>query len=247
MHFFIILCFVIQFSDMEAFSAQLHFDTGMAYMQQGLFEPAEEEFHLALSINDDYHTAVLGLGMVNALRQSWDSAADYFKQYIEACPGDYRGFYEMSKLYLTINKPDSASFMSDSSFIRAPANPDIWLQSGKICLELEDMASAEMWFTKGAENHGATSLESLVLLASVYRRTLRGGEAREILLPAVETGYAPACWELAKLYIGWKDYLRATDAINLYLRLSPEGLFVDSALLVLDELGESGDYIPYLR
>jgi len=244
MQFFIILCFVIQSSDMDALSAQLHLDTGMAYMQQGLLEQAEEEFHLALAISDDYYTAVLGLGMINALRQSWDCAADYFKQYIEDCPEDYRGFYEMSKLYLIVNKPDSASFMSDSSFIRAPANPDIWLQGGKIYLELGDMDSAEMWFAKGAENHGTTSLESLVLLASVYRRTSRGGEAREILLPAAQAGYAPACWELAKLYISWKDYLRATDAINLYLRLSPEGLFADSALLVLDELGESGDYIP---
>ena len=106
------------------------------------------------------------------------------------------------------------------------------------------MDSAEMWFSKGVQSQGSTNLPSLILLASVYRRTSRGAEAREILLPAVEVNYAPASWELAKLYLGWRDYLRAGDAISRYLMLSPEGHYADSALLVLEELGESGTYIP---
>lgn len=244
MQIFIILCFVIHSFDAVDLSAQLHLDTGMAFMQQGLLEQAEEEFQMTLDLSEDYFTAVLGLGMINAMRQSWGRASDYFEQYIEYCPEDYRGFYELSKLYLMTGKPDSAALMSDSAFIRAPTNPDIWLQSGRTCLELGDMDSAEMWFSKGLQNQGSTNLESLVLLASVYRRTSRGAEAREILLPAVEAGYSPACWELAKVYLEWEDYMRAGDAISTYLMLSPAGYYTDSAMLVLDELGESGDYIP---
>jgi tetratricopeptide (TPR) repeat protein len=244
MQIFIVLCFVIHSIDIDDLSAQLHLDTGMALMQQGLLEQAEEEFQMTLDLREDYFSAVLGLGMINAMRQSWGRAADYFEQYIDTCPEDYRGFYELSKLYLMTDKPDSAALMSDSAFIRAPTNPDIWLQSGRACLELGDMDSAEMWFSKGLQNQGLTSLESLVLLASVYRRTSRGAEAREILLPAIEAGYSPACWELAKVYFEWEDYMRAGDAINTYLMLSPSGYYADSAMLVLDELGESGDYIP---
>ncbi len=244
MHIFMILCLIPLTVDFNELSAQLHFDTGMAYMQQGLLEQAEEEFQMTLEIGGDYHSALLGLGMIHAMRQSWDRAAYYFRLYIDTCPNDYRGFYELSKLYLETAKPDSAAFMSDSAFIRAPTTPDIWLQCGRAWLELGEMDSAEMWFSKGVQCQGSTALESLVLLASVYRRTSRGAEAREILLPVVETGYAPACWELVKVYLGWKDYLRAGDAINRYLMLSPEGYYADSALLVLEELGESGQYIP---
>ncbi|MEN8208224.1 MAG: tetratricopeptide repeat protein [Candidatus Fermentibacteria bacterium] len=244
MQIFIILCLIPLTIDIDDLSAQLHLDTGMAFMQQGLLEQAEEEFNHTLELSQDYHTAVLGLGMIHAMRMSWESAADYFWQYIETCPDDYRGYYELSKLYLETGKPDSAAFMSDSAFVRSPATPDIWLQSGKAWLELGEMDSAEMWFSRGIQEQGGTGLPSLVLLASVYRRTSRGAEAREILLPAVEAGYAPASWELAKLYLGWSDYMRAGDAISTYLMLSPEGYYADSALLVLEELGEAGTYIP---
>lgn len=244
MQIFLILCLIPLTIDIDDLSAQLHLDTGLAYMQQGLLEQAEEEFHLTLDISEDYHSAVLGLGMVHAIRQSWDSATNYFKRYIETCPGDYRGFYELSKLYLETDKPDSAVIMLDNAFIRAPTVPEIWLQTGRAWLELGEMDSAEIWFSKGLQSEGSTDLESLVLLASVYRRTSRGAEARVILLPVVERGYAPACWELAKVYLGWDDYLRAGDAISRYLMLSPEGYYADSALLVLEELGESGRYIP---
>lgn len=244
MHIFIILCLIPNSIDIDDLSAQLHLDTGMAFMQQGLLEQAEEEFQRTLDLSEDYHTAVLGLGMIHAMRSSWNRASDFFWQYIEACPDDYRGYYELSKLFLITGIPDSAAIMSDNAFILAPTNPDIWLQSGKSWLELGDMDSAEMWFAKGTQHQGSTTLESLVLLASVYRRTSRSAEAREILIPAVNAGYAPACWELARVYLEWKDYLRAGDAINRYLLLSPCGYYADSALLVLEELGESGEYIP---
>jgi tetratricopeptide (TPR) repeat protein len=244
MHIFVFLCLVTVTIDIDDLSAQLHLDTGRAFMQQGLLEQAEEEFREALEISEEYHEAVLGLGMISMLRESWDPATDYFRQYISACPDDYRGFYELAKLYLETGKPDSAALMSDSAFARAPSNPQIWLLSGKALYELEEMDSAETWFSRGFQDQGETAMESLVLLAAVYRRTSRGSEARELLLPAVENGYSPACWELAKVYLEWEDYLRAGDAIDRYLMLSPAGYYADSALLVLEELGESGSYIP---
>lgn len=229
--------------DLDGLSANLHLETGMALLQQGLLEQAEQEFMEVLELGDQYHSALLGLGMVNFRRSSWISAADYFRRYIQARPDDHRGYQELATLYLRTGRADSARMMSDSAFVRSPTIPSIWLLSGKVRLELGDMASAADWFSRGMLDGGSTSLESLVLLASVYRRTDREQEARELLLPAVERGYAPACWELARVYLQWNDYMRATDAIQSYLLLSPSGYYADSAALVLKELGESGEYM----
>lgn len=229
--------------DLNELAASLHLETGMALLQQGLLEQAEQEFIEALEMGEEYHSALLGLGMVNFRRSSWNAAADYFHRYIRARPDDHRGYRELAVLYLRTGRPDSARMMSDSAFVRSPASPPIWLLCGKVHLELGDMASAEDWFSRGMLDGGSTSLESLVLLASVYRRTDRGRQARELLIPAVEGGYAPACWELARVYLEWNDYMRATDAINRYLMLSPSGYYADSAALVLQELGESGEYM----
>ncbi len=229
--------------DMNDLTANLHLETGMAMLQQGLLEQAEEEFNSALELGEQYSAALLGLGMVNERRSSWTAAEEYLLRYIEACPDDHRGYQELAGLYLRTGSPDSAAMMSDSAFARSPSNPPIWLLCGRVRLVLGDLAGAEGWFSRGVNDGGGTSLESLVLLASVYRRTERGQEAREILLPAVEGGYAPACWELARVYLGWEDYLRAGDAIRRYLMLSPDGPYADSAIMVLEELGESGEYM----
>lgn len=238
-----LICLLPRAMDYDDVRAGLHLDTGMALLGQGLLERAEEEFRKVLDIGDQYSAAFLGLGMVYLRRSSWSTAADYLREYIEECPDDHRGYLELSRLHLLTGRTDSASFMAESAFARAPGDPSIWLHAGRASLELGDMASAEQWFRKGMENRGSTTLESLVLLSSVYRRTERGHEARELLLPAVEAGYAPACWELARVYLSWGDYLRAHDCISMYLSMAPSGCFADSAVILLEELGRSGEYM----
>lgn len=240
----LILCLLSQTMNIDELSAQLHLETGNAYLQQGLLGQAEEEFLTALELCEDCHLAILGLGELYFKRSSLSRASGYFREYIEIQPLDYRGYFGLSRLYLWLDSPDSALIMADSAFLRSPTTPEIWLLSGKAELLTGDTLSAELWFVKGISAPGSTGLESLVLLASIYRTTERGAEARELLLPVVDLDFAPACWELAKVYLGWKDYMRASDAISHYLRLSPSGIYADSAFLVLDELGESGAFIP---
>lgn len=243
MYIILILSLFSQSMNIDGLSAQLHLDTGNAYLSQGLLEQAEEEFLLVLELSEDCYPALLGLGKVHLVQSSWNRSEEYFRQYIEACPEDYRGYYELSNLLLLINTPECALIMADSAFLRAPTNPEIWLLSGKAELAAGDTASAEMWFNKNLQTPGAIGIESLILLASVYRCTSRGGEARELLLPLAGSGYAPAYWGLAQVYLTWNDYMRAADAINNYLLLSPNGPYADSAFMVLEELGESGDYM----
>lgn len=242
-----IICFVCLFSqpvNFDELSAQLHLETGNAYLSQGLPGQAEEEFLLALEISEDCYPALLGLGKVHLVLSSWNSAEEYFRLYTETCPEDYRGYYELSNLLLMIDIPDYALIMADSAFLRAPTNPEIWLLSGKAELAAGDTVSAEMWFNKSMQSSGSIGIESLILLASVYRSTSRGAEARELLLPLAGSGYAPAYWGLAKVYLTWDDYMRTVDAINNYMLLSPNGPYADSAIMLLEELGESGNYIP---
>jgi len=229
--------------EFDLLSAQLHIETGDALLQQGLLEQAEQEFRYALDAVPDCPSAILGLGRVYAACSSIGTAEEFFREFITLAPDDYRGYYELSVLMLGTGRPDSAFAMSDSAFVRAPGNPDVWMLSGRTAIAAADTLAAERWFLRGLQDPGPVGLESRTLLATLYRATGRSTEARELLLPAAQSGYAPAWWGLAMVYLSWNDFMRGVDAIGNYLTLAPEGAYADSAVLVLQALAESGDYI----
>lgn len=243
MEILLLLCALSQSDTFEELSAELHLETGNAFLQQGLLEQAEHEFHLALEANGDCHSALLGLGRVYAACSSFERASSCFRSFVEAEPEDYRGYYELACLLLETGSPDSAFMMTDSAFVRAPTNPELWLLSGRAALAAGDSAGAEQWFVRGLQDAGGVGLSSRILLATLYRATGRSVESRELLLPAAQAGYAPAWWGLAMGYLSWNDYMRAVDAIESYLSLAPGGIWADSALLVLEALAESGEFI----
>ena len=230
-------------SEFDMLSAQLHLETGNAFLQQGLLEQAEQEFRLALDAGVDCHEALLGLGKIYRACSSADRASEYFTEFITASPDDYRGYYEMASMMLETGRADSAVFMADSAFLRAPTNPDIWLLSGRAAIASGDTTGAERWYTRCLSDPGSAGLQSLILLGTLYRATDRSVESRELLLPASRAGYAPACWGLAMVYLSWNDYMRTVDSIQRYLALDPEGVYADSAIMVLESLAESGEYI----
>lgn len=237
------LCLMGESLDMDELSAQLHLDTGYALMQQGLFEQAEAEFNVALEYQEDCHAALLGLGMIYRACSSWDRAEEHFWEFISRSPDDYRGYFELASLYMDTGRPDSALIMADSAFLRAPMNPEIWMLNGRSGLAVGDTLVAERWFARCTHSAGNVGLEATIYLADIYRLTQRGADAREILLPVAASGYSPALWSLSRVYLDWGDYMRAVDAIENYLMLSPDGPYADSAYLVLESLAESGEYI----
>jgi tetratricopeptide (TPR) repeat protein len=239
----LLLCALSRSDSFDEQSAQLHLETGNAFLQQGLIEQAEHEFRLALEAREDCWSALLGLGRVYVACSSFERAGDYFRSFIESSPEDYRGYYELACLMLETGRPDSAFMMTDSAFVRAPTNPDLWLLSGRTALASGDTVAAEQWFVRGLQDPGGIGLESRMLLGSLYRATGRSVESRELLLPAAQAGYAPAWWGLAMGYLSWNDYMRAVDAIESYLDLAPGGIYADSAILVLQSLAESGEFI----
>ncbi len=230
-------------SEMEEELAQLHLETGMAYLNQGLVEQAELEFTESLKLCPDLAEAILGLGLVYMSRESWNPAGSYFLEYITLCPDNYLGYEKLAELLLLKNCPVEAAAMADSAFNKAPTISSIWLLNGKISIANADTTAAEFWFTKCLEDSD-TFFEVSVLLASIYMNTSREHEARNILFPAAEADYSPALWGLAKIYLQWSDYQRAVTALNQYLYLAPVGIHADSCRIVLDDLAESGKYIP---
>jgi len=241
----IILSLIIMLcaSEFEEISARLCLDSGMALLEQGLLEQAEREFNRALEFDGSCPEAILGLGMVQRARESWPGAVESFRQFIALAPDDHRGFLQLSGLYLETGKADSAVLMADSAFSRLPTDPGIWLQCGRTRHAADDLWGAESWYSRVLQENSEGSRESACLLAEVYRRTDRSQAAEQLLLPYADAGYSPAWWGLARVYLQWNDYLRAGQAMDMYLYLSPEGFYADSAFLVLEELGESGNYI----
>ncbi len=239
----ILILFAAGSTEIDETLAQLHLDTGMAYLNQGLTEQAEQEFTESLELSPDCAVAILGLGLVYIERESWNLAESYFLEYIEACPDNYLGYEKLAELFLQNHAPAEAAAMADSAFNRAPTIPSIWLLCGETSIAVADTSAAEFWLVKCLDESDVR-FEASVLLASIYLCTSRDHEARNILFPVAESGYSPALWGLAKVYLKWSDYQRAVTSIHQYLYLAPDGVHADSCRIVLDDLAESGRYFP---
>jgi tetratricopeptide (TPR) repeat protein len=228
----------------DLLSAEMHCEMGMAFVEQGLCDRAEQEFGIALDCVEDYPDAFFGLGMVFTIRGSLDEAEEYFLSFMEAEPEDYRGPLELSRLYLTRSDAVEALDMATWAHSLSPDDPDIWMQLAGAAAAAGDTTLSETWLTRTIDDGGILEPEARVMLAGLYRCRELDTEAREILLPATQREYPPALWMLSGIYLGWGDNMRAVDAIRKYLSLAPCGEMADSAAMVLEELAETGDYIP---
>jgi tetratricopeptide (TPR) repeat protein len=230
--------------DLDRLSAELHCDMGMAFVEQGLLDRAEAEFNSALDYLDEYPDAEFGLGMVCSIRGSYDDAEEHFLRFMQSEPDDHRGPLELSRLYLVTGEQTESLDMAQWAYDLSPSNPEIWLQLATSATAAGDTLLAETWLVRIIEGDETLEPEARVLLAEIYRCRTLDTEAREILLPASADDYPPAVWLLSGIYLDWKDNMRAVDCIRRYLILAPGGEMADSAVLVLEELAETGDYIP---
>ncbi len=230
--------------DIDRLSAELHCDMGMAFVEQGLLDRAEAEFVTALDYVGEYPDAVFGLGMIFMAHQSWDDAEELLLAFMEVEPTDSRGPLELSRLYVARAEHTEALDMAQWAHDLSPDNPEIWMQMAVTAVAAGDTSLAETWLIRTIQSDQSREWEARVLLAHLSRCRGLESHARELLLPASSSGYPPALWMLARIYLGWGDNMRAVDNIRTYLSLAPCGEMADSAILILDELAGSGDYIP---
>ena len=230
--------------DMDRYHAELRCEVGMAFADEGLLDRAESEFEAALEYVDGFPEALFGLGLIYVARGSLEEAEEKFLEFMEAEPADCRGPLELSRVYLSTGDGTGALDMASWAHDLSPDEPAIWMQMARSAVAAGDTTLAETWLVRTVSGDQALEAEARVFLAEIRRLRGLDGEARELLLPAVSDGYPPALWMLAGIYLDWGDHMRAVDTIRRYLAAAPCGEMADSALLVLEELAESGEYIP---
>ena len=230
--------------DLDSESARLHLETGLAYIQQGLLEKAVDELKTTLELDPDCHEAYLALGRLRARMGDPGAAEENLQRFMEVRPEDWRGPLALARLCLETGSITEARDLALRAHALNPAEPEIWMELGQAAALCGDTASALDWLGRVMEEEGPLENAARVRAAALLRAGGRLSQARTLLLPAAEDEYAAAVWGLARVYIIWEDYMRASDALRSYLRMEPAGRWSDSARMELERFSEEGLYIP---
>lgn len=223
--------------NVEILTAELHIETGMAYLSQGLPDRAFAEFQTALDITDNATEAYLGLARVATINQSFLVAEEHYKHYIETNPTNYLAPLELSKMLLLTNlRSIEALDYANSALELAPLNGECWLVIADAEARLHNNEAAISWYTRLIIENEELADTSRVKLGKLYFEEGDLQKAREILLGTERIG---AYRLLALIYLEQNDNLRAIDNINKYLFLNPNGSWADSARTYLDELSQA--------
>lgn len=234
---FLVVVLLIQDFDVDLLSADLHVETGMAYIEQGLADKAVGEFNRALEITEDAHEAHLGLARIAVINCSWSTAEEEYLIYMNLRPDNYQAPLEMAKMLLSVygRYPDALT-LAETALSLAPLNGECWLVLADAESKLGNIEVAVTWYTRTIVENAELADEARVRMGSLLFQHGNLSEAREVLLPAASSGNAEANHILAVLYMEQNDDLRAMDSINRYLYIEPNGLWADSARMCLEEL-----------
>lgn len=230
--------------DLDAESARLHLDTGLAYMQQGLLEQAVEELETTLELDPGCHEAHLALGRLRSRMGDPVSAEERLLRFCELAPEDYRGPLALTRLYLGTGRSAEALQQAETALTLRPTSEHVWLELARAEELCGDTSAAMAWLSRVVEESEELEHEARVRKAALLRGAGRLRQARSVLLPASADDNAAAVWGLARVYMAWEDWMRASDAIRRYLRLEPAGRWSDSARMELRRFSEEGLYIP---
>ncbi|MCP4647624.1 MAG: tetratricopeptide repeat protein [bacterium] len=226
--------------DVETLTAELHVETGMAYIDQGLSEKALGEFTTALEISELAWEAHLGLARIAVINNSWTTAEEEYATYMNLEPDDYRAPLEMAEMLLLLRGRSVVALeYAEIALSLAPLNGICWLVMADSESGVGNTVEAISWYTRIIVENEELAEEARVRLGMLLFRDGNLAEAREILLPAANSGKNSAHKILALIYMEQNDALRAIDSINRYLYLEPNGLWADSARACLEELSST--------
>lgn len=226
--------------DVETLTANLHVETGMAYIEQGLPDKALEEFTTALDISRYASEAHLGLARIATLNCSWETAEEQYNIYMDMRPDDYRAPLEMSAMLLAGRRRSyDALKYAEIALELVPLNAQCWLMLGEAESRLGNEQNAISWYTRTIIEDEELANTARVKMGSLLFRRGDLAEARDILLPAAEAATPDAYHFLALLYMEQNDDLRAIDNLNRYLFVQPNGSWSDSARVYLEDLSSS--------
>lgn len=226
----IVIALLLPGIDVGTLTADLHIETGMAYIDQGLPDKALGEFVTALEISECACEAHLGLARVAVINCSWATAEEEYSIYMNLKPDDYRAPLEISEMLLAVRgRSSDALEYAENALALAPLNGQCWLIMAKAESRLGNVEEAVSWYTRIIIEDADLADEARVQMGSLLFQYGDLSAAREILLPAAAAGMAEAHHFLALIYMEQNDDLRATDSINRYLYIEPNGIWADSA------------------
>jgi tetratricopeptide (TPR) repeat protein len=224
--------------DVDLVTADLHVETGMAYISQGLIDEAFGEFTTALELSENAVEAHLGLARVAVINCSWDNAVSEYETYMNLKRNDFRAPLELSEMLLSLRgRAVDALDYAEVALALAPLNSRCWMSVAEAEGSLGNTEEAIRWYTRVIIEDELLAGDARVKMGSLLLQQGDLSEAREVLLPAATGGISEAHHLLALIYMEQNDDLRAIDSINRYLYLEPNGLWADSARTCMEELG----------
>ena len=162
-------------------------------------------------------------GVEAARKNENERAADLFKLAVETHPNFPAALTELGVTYLKLKRPEKAAEALAASLKLAPEEHGALLAHGRALLELRRPAEAEGQFRKALKKNAASPSAHLYLgVILLGRREFEEAE-RELRASADAGGPegVRAHYFLGGLYWELKQYKRAADELETYLKLAP--------------------------
>jgi Tfp pilus assembly protein PilF len=162
-------------------------------------------------------------GVEAARKNENERASDLLRQAVAAHPNFPLALSELGVVYLKLKRPEKAAESLSASLKLSPEDQGTLLAYGRALLELRRPAEAEEQFRKALKKNAAAPSARLYLgIILLGRREFE--EAERELRAATQTGggeVARAHYYLGGLYWELKQYKRAADELETYLKLAP--------------------------
>ncbi len=162
-------------------------------------------------------------GTEAARRNENERAADFLKLAVESHPNFTAALSELGVTYLKLKRPEKAAESLSAALKLAPEDHGTLLAYGRALLELRRPAEAEEQFRKALRKHAASPSAHLYLGMILLGRREFGEAERELQAAAGAGGgeAARAHYYLGGIYWELKQYKRAADEMETYLKLAP--------------------------
>jgi len=132
-------------------SARAHDNLGLAYIEEGKYELALEEFGKTLKLNPRYYLAYYNAGVVYQLQNKLNMARDAYEACLRINPGYFRACYNLGIVYKGMGEIDRAIEVYEKAISIDPRHPFVYNNLGVALAEKGRLDRAIDAFKKAIE------------------------------------------------------------------------------------------------
>ncbi len=110
----------------DPLDARQHNDLGVAYERRGELDLALREYRRAADLDEDWALPLVNLGNVEAARQAWRQAAEYYREALAREQNDAAAMNNLAWALLRQGEFEEALGWSRKAVAEAPADPAMW-------------------------------------------------------------------------------------------------------------------------